>query len=355
MNFKYNIMKNHFLSVLALLSLILFTVSSCDTNDNNDPNVPCRAMFYQLVGESDGLPNAEFNIFSYQKSTSFNFNDTIQELPSNAVYAQQLVGQRHVRSSIDDYNARIVYKMADMLISYQNGAVTQTVFPNGDTRNQPEFLAGNLYFLKPNSVLVNSPPVVSNFEITDESGSTISSTFPVNLSNAGVFNTFEISSTSDKTDNIFYLANTYLYKYNLSSDTLTTMQIDTFNSNNVFYSGIEYVDANTLYAFKGETANQSVKLVKIDISNTSNPVVSTLMDLTNSSALSFNPYSMVNFDYAYTQTDYDKCDNSFYFSFTDAGSIDSYLVEIKLNSNTITEYYDPNLTDQFFFGLDHLR
>ncbi len=350
MNFKYNIMKNHFLSVLALLTLI-FTVSSCDTNDNNNPNVPCSAMFFQLVGETNGLPNAEFNIFSYQKSTSFNFNAANQELPSNAIYAQQLVGQRHVRSSIDDYNARIVYKMADMLISYQNGAVTQTVFPNGDTRNQPEFLAGNLYFLKPNSILVNS----SNFEITDESGNIISSTFSVNLSNTGIFNTLEISSTSDKTDNIFYLANTYLFKYNLSSDTLTTMQIDTFNNNNVFYFGVEYAGANTLYAFKGETANQSIKLVKIDISNTANPVVSTLMNLTNSSALSFNPYSMVNSNYAYTQTDYDRCDNSFYFTFTDPGDEKPYLVEIKLNSNTITEYSNNSLIGNYFFGLDHLR
>jgi hypothetical protein len=141
------------------------------------------------------------------------------------------------------------------------------------------------------------------------------------------------------------------------TNTMTTIQIDNFNSNNVFYFGIEYVNANTLYALKSETTNQTTELVKIDISNTNNPIISTLMNLTNSSALNFNPYSMINQNYAYVQTDYDKCDISFYFTYTNpiGNDAEPYLVEVKLNSNTINEYYNTSLIGKYYFGLDHLR
>jgi hypothetical protein len=336
--------------IIFLLAFIAL-VSSCDTNDNNDPNTPCAGLFYQFVADSDGTSNGTFNIYSYQKSTNFNFLAANPELQNNETYTQANSGLRHSRSSIDKMTGRIVYKTGDMFISFQNGSVSQTTFPNGDLRLCPEIVNGNVYFIKPNSMLP------TNIEITDETGNTISQNFNINLTASGIINSFEISSTSDNTDNIFYLANTYLLKYNVPTNTMTTMQIDNFSNNNVFYFGIEYVDANTLYALKSETLNQTTELVKIDISNTNNPIISTLMNLTNSSALSFNPYSMVNQNYAYVQTDYDKCDNSFYFTYTNpiGNDAEPYLVEIKLNSNTINEYYNTSVIGKYYFGLDHLR
>ncbi len=345
-------MKNYFLLISLLLFVVLFSIISCDNNDNNDPNVPCNALFFQLISDTDGSSNATFNIFDYQKSTTLNFNNTNPQLTNDESFVQQNVGLRFTKSAIDDSSTRIVYKMADMFISYQNGVVTQTTFPNGDLRNNPEFINGDLYFIKPNSILSTA----SSIEITNETGNVISSTFNVNLSNSGIINTYMISSTSDKTSTIYYLANKILLRYNVISDTMTTMQINTLN-NNMFYFGIEYVDSNTLYALQGSLSNQSLKLVKIDISNTNNPVVSTLMDLTNSPSLSFNPHNMVDLYYAYVQTDYDSCDNSYYFSYTDPGNTNSkpYFVELKLNSNTINEYYNNALDGKYYFGLDHLR
>jgi hypothetical protein len=70
---------------------------------------------------------------------------------------------------------RIVYKTGDMFISFQNGSVSQTTFPNDDLKLCPEIVNGNVYFIKPNSMLP------TNIELTDETGNAISQNFNINL------------------------------------------------------------------------------------------------------------------------------------------------------------------------------
>jgi hypothetical protein len=218
--------------------------------------------------------------------------------------------------------------------------------------DNPEFISGNLMYLKTDNI-----GIPTTFQVIDENASAISSVFNVNLTNSGMINTASISSTSNSRDKIYYLANTTLLTYDHSNGTLSSAQIDTFSpTNKVYYFGLEYVDNNTLYALKGNVNNLTIELVKIDISNVASPQVSTLIDLTNSPSLSFNAYSIVNAN-AYVQSDYDTCDNSYYFTYTnpDGFNAEPYLVEIKLNSNAVNEF-PPNLLNangRYYFGLDH--
>lgn len=324
----------------ALLSLI-----SCDTNDNNNPNLPCDATFINFVSSGDGSTNGTYNLFSNQKSTGFNIPN--QLLTNNQNFITPNLGIRYAKSCIDPIAKIVEYRIADARISYDinTNTITQSLFLDGDN---PEFLNGNLHYLK-----TDSSVTPTTFQIIDENANSVSSIFNVNLANSGLINTQSISSTSNNNDKIYYLANTIILEYDNNNGTLSTSQIDTYSaSNTVFYFGLEYVDNNTLYALKGTVNTFTTELVKIDISNPALPQISTLMDLTNSTSLSFNAYSIVNAN-AYVQSDYDACDNSYYFTYTNPAGTNAqpYLVELKLNSNTINEF--PGFTGHYYYGLEH--
>ena len=344
-------MKTTYLKTVILFTLFISLIS-CDTNDNNDPNTPCDARFFNFVTDGDGSTNGTFNLFDYQKSTGFNMPN--QLLGSNQNFLLPNLGIRYAKSAIEPNSGIIEYKIADIAISYDinNNSVTQTPLTGAlMLAENPEFLNGNLYFLKPDNIMPTS------IQIVDENGVSISPSLNINMTNSGLLNANTFSSTSNLSDKIYYLENTNLITYDANSNTLSSVSIDTFNmtTNRVFYFGLEYVNNNTLYALQGNaTSGQTIKLVKIDISNPSSPQISTLLDLTNSSALSFNPYSIVNGN-AYVESDYDSCDNSYYIAYTiPAGTnAQAYLVELKLNSNAINEY--PSVPSVYYFGLDHLQ
>ncbi len=337
-------MKTNYL--LLLLGLLL--ISSCDTNDNNDPAVQCDADFYTLSTSSYDPSQTQFGIFKYPKSNTLS---TPVSLTSGNTFANSnsILGQ--AKTSIDEVNNKIAYffpfDKEFIIYDIANNTLTQSSLTGVTT---PEYLNGNLYFIQESNAVTSSYNTLSaDFSLVDENFSAVSTPASLDFTGTGYFNGLYLISTTDKQDKIFLMANTKLIIYDKSTDTWTDFLLETYNdnTNKVFYMGIEYVDASTLLALRGNVTNSKLELIKIDLS-AANPSISVKKDLSD---LSVSPLSIIN-GHDGVCTEYDDCDNSFYFIYNSLGNTpEATVFEIKLNSNNIIEY--PQ-NQSFLWGLDKL-
>ncbi len=332
-------MKQKFNILMIFIAFGLLT--SCDTNDNNDPNTPCDAKFYTMASTHWDSATGTYNIYEYQKSN-------VLSTPNSLTANQNFIitsGLLNLMESTISPNGKIVYHFSETpdLYTYDinTGTITTGQIPTGSGVH-PEFLGNSLYFLKLINITTTGwggPLQSADCVVNDEQGNIISQYPNVDFSNAGLFAPAYISNTSDKTDKIFYLANTKLIIYNHSNNSWNEYYLENYDdtTNKVIYFGVEYVDTNTLYALRGnytDPNNTDLKLVKIDLSS-GTPQVSPLKNLTGQ--LSMSVLSIINGN-AWVCSTYDPCDDSYYFSYADMGNINSIVFEIKLISNTINEY-----------------
>ena len=332
-------MKQKFNILIVLITFVMLT--SCDTNDNNDPNTPCDAKFYTMASTHWDSATGTYNIYEYQKS---NVLSTPNSLTANQNFPLSLsISFLSLMESTISTNGKVVYHFTEtpVLFTYDinTGSITTGQIPTGSGIH-PEFLGNSLYFLNViNQTSTGGFLQTGDCVINDEQGNIISQYPNVDFSNSGSFTPDYISNTSDQMDKIFYLANTKLIIYDHSNNTWSDFYLENYDdaTNKVIYFGVEYVDANTLYALRGnytDPNNTELKLVKINLSS-GTPQVSPLKDLTGQ--LSVPVLSIINGNHFVNST-YDPCDDSYYFTYADMGNINSIVFEIKLVSNTINEY-----------------
>jgi len=323
--------KNYLLSIVALLLLM-----SCDTNDNNDPAQSCDADFISLTTSSIDPSQTNFGFYKYPKSNTLS---TPVSLNSGNTFLTTNSRLSLAKSTIDNIHNRLTYYFPyiNELITYDinNNTVSQATIPGVST---PEYLNGNLYFLQEtNAVSSTFNTLSADFTIIDENLSIVNPSTSIDFTGSGYFNASYLLSTSNEMDKIYFLANSKLIIYDHSTGSWSDYLLETFDAttNRIYYIGVEYVDANTLLALRGNVMANKLELIKIDLSSTT-PSISVEKDL--SGDLSIPSLDIIN-GHDSISTSFDSCDNSFYFVYNSTGSnIRSIVFEIKLNSNTIYEY-----------------
>lgn len=338
--------------IIKSIFLLIFSIYlvSCDTNDNNDPSISCNANFYTMASTHWDSTLGNFDILQYQKSTTLS-------VPNNLSTGNNFVGTSSMlilmNSAINTNLGKIVYQFGFEPIFYtfdlNNNTVSTSPYPGGF---HPEYLGNNLYFLKIDNI-INSGDFLQSGDcnIIDSQGNNVGNPLTnVNFSNTGLFTQHYIISTSNNQDKLYYLANTKLIEYDNLNNTWKDHDLEVYNdnTNKVIFKGLEYVDDNTLYALRGHytTLNSTtLELVKIDISGVV-PQVSVLKDLTNQ--LSATAVSIINAN-NWISSSYDSCDDSYYFTYSNVGALNSTIFEIKLISNVINEY---PANGKILFGLD---
>lgn len=337
--------------IFSLLCLNLLFIS-CDTNDNNDPAIPCEANFYTVAATSwDPANNTTYEVYRYQKSNVLNTPDILySDNPFNVLGGYFLT---RANAALNDDASIYIYSFPGVTsqeyFKYDFAANTFERIAMAGVSN-PEFFNNQLSFL---SFQITNMGVT--LRVYDENHNVIGqalSGLDLSQPNTGMTNTFDILSTTDRQNKLFYLANTLLYVFDTSTGTWTNYTVETFdNTNNkVYYRGFEHVGNNTFYALKGDETdpnNITLKLVKIDISGNS-VQVSVLKDLTN--ALSVSAQDVIGPQHRdWINSTYDACDNSYYFKVSYMNPVSTRLFEIKLESNTINE----SMTNgKIFYGLN---
>ncbi len=338
------------LIIINLLSLSLLLVS-CDTNDNNDPSIPCEANFYTVAATAWDSAGSTYEVYRYQKSDNLSTPDILYSGNPFSILGGYFLTRAN--AALNDDASIYIYSFPGVssqeYFKYDFGANTFERIAMAGVSN-PEFVNNQLNFL---SFQITNMGVT--LRVYDENHNVIGqalSGLDLSQTNTGMNNTYDILSTTDRQNKLFYLANTLLYVFDTSTGTWTDYTIETFdNTNNkVFYRGFEYVGNNTFYALKGDETdpnNMTLKLVKIDISG--NTVqVSVLKDLTN--ALSVSAQDIIGAQHRdWINSTYDACDNSYYFKVSYMNPVSTRLFEIKLESDTINE----SMTNgKIFYGLN---
>jgi len=337
--------------IITYVFLISYLIS-CDTNDNNDPNTVCDAKFYTVAADAwDAAISSTYEVYRYQKSDQLSNPDILYSGNPFTILGGNFLTRAN--AALNDDASIYIYSFPGVssqeYFKYNANTNTFERIPLAGVNN-PEFVNNQLKFLR----FVGASTSI-NLSIIDENDTVISqvnSGLDLSQSNTGMDNVFDILSTTDRQNKLFYLANTILYTYDVSTDTWSSDVIETFdNTNNkVYYRGFEYIENNTFYALKGDETdpnNITLKLVKIDISGNS-VQVSILKDLTN--ALSVTASDIIGPAHRnWINATYDPCDNSYYFKVSYMSPVSTRLFEIKLESNTINE----SMTNgKIFYGLN---
>ncbi len=339
-------MKKYLLPVAFLILLF----NSCDTDDNNNPSLACDANFYSMgVTNFDPLLTG-FDFYKYPKSTTLSTPVSVNTGNSFNNVGNPLY---QVKTTSDPINQHITYYFPftdewAVFDTQNNALVSQSSLVGVST---PEYLNGNLLFLQEsNSIMSSYNTLSADFKVVNTNLTAISSVYNLDFTGTGYFDANYLLSTSDNQEKIFYLANTKLIIYNNNTGVWSDFLLETYdnNTNRVFYIGVEYVDANTLFALRGNVTTGKLEIVKIDLS-AGQPSVSIEKNLTG---LSIPVSSIIN-AHDGISTEYDACDNSFYFVYNDmGGQINTVVFEIKLNSNTVYEY--PQNT-KLLLGMDKMN
>ncbi len=340
---------------LLLTTFSLFLVS-CDTNDNNDPATPCEAHFYTIAATSVQSTGTTYEVYRYQKSDVLSSPEVLY---TGNPFDPNLGGSILTRANaaLNDDAGIYIYSFPGVssqeYYKYDAAANTFERAPLASVNN-PEFVSNQLRFLR-FQTFMNSGVITTDLSIIDENNNVVSQVhagLDLSQQNTGMNNVFDILSSTDRQNKLFYLANTLLFVYDTSADTWTDYSVETFdNTNNkVYYRGFEYVGNNTFYALKGDETdpnNLTLQLVKIEIAG--NTVqVSVLKDLTN--ALSVSAQDVIGAQRRnWINSTYDACDNSYYFKVSYSNPVSTRLFEIKLESDTINE----SITNgKIFYGLN---
>ena len=338
----------------AILFYILSLIS-CDTNDNNNPNVNCDANFYTMISPSADSFMGRLNIHKYQKSdnlsipTSVSTNNNFQ--PGSAILTLP-------SSTINPSLGKIVYQFSvtNGYYTFDINSNTVTTTSNSNGGSHAEFLGNDLRFLTVIwSNLVSGYVQSGDISIIDDAGNDISNFQNFDFSNSGLTNVAEIISTSNSQDKLYYMANTKLIVYDEVLDTWSDYLLETFDetTNKITYKGVEYAGNNTLYALRSDITdvnNVTLELIKIDL-NGSTAQTTVLKDLTNALSVQTAPY-FTTYKKNYISSSYDACDDSYYFSLVDEISLtsaNSILFEIKLISDVVNEY---PINGQFLYGIN---
>ena len=341
--------------LLLLLTSLSLLLTSCDTNDNNDPAVPCDAHFYTVAATSVQTTGTTYEVYRYQKSDILSSPEVLYTGNPFDTYLGGSILTR-ANTALNDDASLLIYSFPGVssqeYFKYDAVANTFERIPLAYVNN-PEFVNNQLRFLRFESL---TGVTSMDLSIIDESNNVVSQVntgLDLSQQNTGMNNVFDILSTTDKQNKLFYLANTLLFVYDTAADTWKNYTLEIFdNTNNkVYYRGFEYVGNNTFYALKGDETdpnNITLQLVKIVI-NGNSAQVSILKGLTNTLSVSASDIIGVQ-RRDWINSAYDTCDNSYYFkvSYWDT-NISSRLFEIKLESNTINE----SMTNgKIFYGLN---
>ncbi len=345
-------MKNYFLPVsLFYILFFSFFLVSCDTDDDNDPSTLCEADFYTLT-TSGTVGTPPYDIYSYQKSTSF---QSPVPLLTNFNLNTSGMSLMYFKSTFDKDGGIIVYQIARAHNLIKFDIQTQNIVQiskNPVTDGfYPEFVNHNLYFLQivPTTFDSHNDIAIADLNIKDNAGMLIANT-SLNFSNSGFKFNLNASSTSDLNEKIFYLANTSLVTYNVVNQGFSFSQLEVFDvlTNAVYYAGVEYVDSQTLYALRINTTTNAVDLIQINTG--ANPTSITVLQ--NLQGLSMQAADIVN-NIEYIKSAYDDCDNSYYFTYTDAyNSSIPVIVEVKPDTGSVTEYPFSVNSGEIFYSLE---
>ena len=320
-----------------LFSLIFFLLLPYDPNNDNDPATSCNTYFYALT-TTETIRSHAYDIFKYRKSISFQ-----RPIPVLSDFNLKTgnASLEFVKSTADLDRGIIVYQIAHALDLVEFDITTQTIVET--TKNPmtdgfyPEYMNGNLFFLRIAPFTYDSHNDIGIAELTvKDLNANVIAFGSLDFSNSGFKFNLSASSTSNSIDKTYYLCNTSLLIYDNNTQNFSISQLEDFDAatNAVYYTGVEYVDDDTLYALRADIANNEVDLVKIDISSSPAAVKA----LTRLKDLSIQAADLVN-NINFIKSGFDSCDNSYYFTYADThNGGEPLIVEVKQGNYPLTEY-----------------
>lgn len=211
----------------------------------------------------------------------------------------------------------------------------------------PVFLNRTLYAI---DVQFEAPNAAYTIYEIDQSTGVPTALFADNLLvNSPLINP-AISSASDQSGIVYFLCATNLMAYDPVANSLTYVDIDPGYEadNQVVYSGLEYQqDENRLLAIRSKLNSPETIAELVSISTDGNYQVNTVFDIKNN----LGPDNDGQIEFAYHSTTFSQCDNTYYIAEIkelEADPVESFLIEINLNNNTLRETLFPD----YLYGLE---